>query len=65
MNTISIVLLIIVSTVVLFLIGYLIYKKINHSPIGECESCINKGKKLVDDYYKAYPKEKDKRRVDK
>lgn len=48
---------------VLFLgsvIGTYIYKKVKHLLTGECASCASKGKKMVDEYHRKYPKKEQK-----
>ena len=58
-TTADIVIIVCLVIIVLTIIGYFIWKKMNGKKISDC-GCGTDGKGLVKKYFKKYPKKKDK-----
>lgn len=57
-TTADIVIVVVISLVVLAIIAYFVYKKMNGKRISDCGCGSTDKKKLVKSYFKKYPKEK-------
>lgn len=57
-TTADIVIVVVISLVVLGIIAYFVYKKMNGKRISDCGCGSTDKKKLVKSYFKKYPKEK-------
>lgn len=57
-TTADIVIIVVVALVVLGIIAYFVYKKMNGKRISDCGCGSTDKKKLVKSYFKKYPKEK-------
>ena len=58
-TTADIVIIVCLVIIVLAIIGYFVWKKMNGKKISDC-GCGTDGKRLVKKYFKKYPKNKDK-----
>lgn len=57
-TTADIVIIVVIALVVLGIIAYFVYKKMNGKRISDCGCGSTDKKKLVKSYFKKYPKEK-------
>lgn len=57
-TTADIVIIVVIALIVLGIIAYFVYKKMNGKRISDCGCGSTDKKKLVKSYFKKYPKEK-------